>query len=234
MKRGQPVSLTKFVDDDVLPANNEQPTLDPLLSEIKRFSPNGTEDHKAAYTIPAYCLLALETTVALLKHGDKERTPWNTSIARVALWAFTKGIRQLGELPEVKEICDTREDLLRRGSSVTFLDWRYGLSNRGDRSVRLYLRYVDPADTGKASQLAVGLGLGQQASGLVATFALMSSLIDVPLAGEVPSQMERELAAFVDTLRERRRLVENLQQARELLAPMPRPARRSWRQIVDT
>ena len=81
---------------------------------------------------------------------------------------------------------------------------------------------------------AVGLGLGQQASGLVATFALMSSLIDVPLAGEVPSQMERELAAFVDTLRERRRLVENLQQARELLAPMPRPARRSWRQIVDT
>jgi hypothetical protein len=202
-----------------------EPAINPL-DEIKRFKPGGTEDNKAAYSVPSYIVLGLESTVALLKARK-----WDMSIARVGLWAFTTGIRWLGALPAVREICDTREDLLRRGSSVTICDWRYSLSNRGERSVRLYLRYVDPADTEKASKLAIGLGLGQQSSGLVAALAVMSSLVELPLMGELPRTMERELDAFIETLNERRQLAANLR-ARDL-APAPSTPRRSWRRKIE-
>lgn len=195
----------------------------PALQAIKLFTPTGTEDDKAAYTIPAYCALGIESTVALLK-------PWSTSIARVTLWAFTTGLHRLDSLPAVHEICSARADLLRRGSSVTFLDWRYCLSQRGAARERTFFRYVNPADASKAKTLAIGLGLGQQASGTIAALAIMSALVDVPLTGELPRQIERELSSFVETLRERRELVANLsaRDADQSLAAVPR---RSWEDI---
>ena len=219
---GRPVSIAPsdmVPDDEASSPSHARP--DSILQSIRYFRPAGDREHYAGYSVPHYVRLALDAAVALL-------APWHTNVTHVGVWALARGLERVRWLEDVKTICAAREDLLRRGFNTDYVDhWPYSIAPRGRRSVRLYLRRIDPADIGRVGELHSGLGLEIST---VATLAIMAGVLDLPLRGDVPHMVETEIRDWRRALRQRAAIVADLR-SRAVATPEPPRHRATWEEM---
>jgi len=221
----QPVSLRPSRARDEACDHEPVPTSDSRarLADVKSFRPLGSRDDYVGYSLPAYLHQALMMIVVLLE-------PWRSDANHVACWALANGLARLQSLSDVQVISKAHDDLLRLGCDTTYIEWPYRLAPRGQRSERRSLRRLDPADIGLCRDLAEALGLEISA---VASLAMMSVLIDLPLKGDVPRVIQTELRAWLRALHDRAAIVSELHN-RAVATPPSSPTGATWSDIART
>jgi hypothetical protein len=209
------VDLGKFVA-----ADEEAADAAPDLTAIRRFVPTGDRDDRLTVMVPVFVRRALDTLVIAVRR---------TTVTTAALWALSRGLARVQNLPEVTTVCDAHAVLLQTGSpDISQLDlWHYQVAARGGQT-RLFLRSVSPADAGKCAELARGLGLP---TGTLGALVIMAGLVDTPLPGDLPRLLMTELREFYRGLRQRAALADELHKRANAI-PQNSRSRYSWRDVL--